>query len=198
MVWGKDNAKKIIREDILRLLGEKGDSSIDEVKAEAEASEQLISNVLDELKRENLVYLEGEVVKLTNKGIRESEYILKRHLALEKLFRKLFGEEKAHYKAHMWEHHISDEMIRKIADIDITHVKKLSLEDIQSSEEVLIADIEILDNNLIAKAIGIGILPGVKVSVIYRTPDYVVICIGSKKIVLDDDIAKKVIVIAYE
>ena len=45
------------------MLDEKGDFSIDNIKAEAEASEQLISNMLDELKREDLVYLEGEVVK---------------------------------------------------------------------------------------------------------------------------------------
>jgi len=107
---------KILKEDILRILVErKNVVSLGVIKSEFKASDSFISEAIKSLKKENLICVEKEFIRLTKKGQDEAKNIAKKHHVLEKYFEETRSEREAHQAAHLLEHYVSEEVIKKIS-----------------------------------------------------------------------------------
>jgi Mn-dependent DtxR family transcriptional regulator len=196
-VTKKSNILNIVKEDILRILAEKKKKvPLNSIKAEVKVSSFFMSNALKELERKRLIRTEGNYIKLTKIGQEKSKDILRKHLILEKYFKKARNKKKAHKIAHILEHYISEEVIRNIKKISTFKEKGVPLTEFKQKNG-LITDI-ILDNGLFERIISMGIFPGEKIKIINGIPNAVVIKVKNKKFVLDKNIAKEIKVLEYE
>lgn len=189
---------RIAKEDILRTLAEKKEASVDSIKGEVKASSSLMSKALEELEKEKLIQIEGNFIKLTKIGQEKSKDILKKHLVLENYFRETSSEVTAHRKAHIFEHYISEEVIKNIQKLHTLKERGIPLTKFRLHKEGLIADINIPNNELFERMVSMGILPGEKIRIMSVIPGCVVVKIKNKKFALGDDIAKKIRVLEYE
>jgi Fe2+ transport system protein FeoA len=121
---------------------------------------------------------------------------LRKHLILEKYFKKVRSKKEAHEIAHILEHYISEEVIRNIKKISTLKKKGISLIEFKQKNG-LITDI-ILGIGLFERIISMGIFPGEKIKIINEIPNGIVIEVKNKKFVLGKNIAKEIKVLEYE
>ena len=189
---------RIVREDILRMLAEERKKvSLDSIKSEVKVSSFFISKALKELEREGLIRVEENFIRLTEMGEEKSKDILRKHLTLENYFKRTLNEGKAHKKAHILEHYISEEVIRNIEKLYTLKGGGNPLTKFRLHEEGLIADIVIPSYELFERIVSMGIYPGEKIKIINDISDGFIVKIKNKKFAIDKQIAKYIKVLEY-
>ena len=79
---------KIVKEDILRILGEERSRvSLEILKEEIKVSLSFIYEAIEELEREGLIQSQQSFFRLTDKGEENAKEILKKHLVFENYFK---------------------------------------------------------------------------------------------------------------
>jgi len=195
----ESDLSKIVKEDILRILGERKEKvSLKSIKAKIKVSNSFISRAIESLEEEDLIYVEKEVIRLTKNGRDEAKDIVQKHLVLENYFKETRGGREAHRAAHLLEHYVSEEVINNIKKISTLKKEGVPLTKFGLNKEGLITDIMSSDYKLFERMTSMGILPGEVIEVTHEIPNGVIVKINNKKIVLDKKIAKEVKVLEYE
>jgi Mn-dependent DtxR family transcriptional regulator/Fe2+ transport system protein FeoA len=195
----KSDISKIVKEDTLRILGErKAKVPLKSLKAKIRVSPSLLSEVIESLEKEGLVYVEKESVSLTKNGEDEARDIVEKHLVLERYFKETRSEGKAHQAAHLLEHYVSEEVIKNIKKMFTLRDEGVSLINFESNQVGLITDITSSDYKLFERMISMGLLPGQVIIVTHNIPSGIIVRINNKKIVLDKSIAKEIRALEYE
>ena len=188
----KLNILKIVREDILRILSEKGEVSLNNLKNEIKVSYFYISKEVDWLKGKGLVYSRQGFLGLTEKGAKAAEDVFKKHLIIENYFRGTRNDKEAHNLADFLEHYVSEEVVKNLKLLSMLKGRGVPLAKFELFRKLLIADINIVDNKLFERMVSLGIFPGETIAVTNKIFNGVVIKIGNKKFALGEDIAKKI------
>jgi len=188
---------RIVKEDILRILGERQEKiSLESLKRKIKVQRSFLSEAIRALKEENLIWVEGKIIRLTKKAQSKAKDIVKKHLVLENYLKKTRSKKEAHKTAHILEHYVSEEVIDNIKKLSTLKKEEVSLVEFKQ-KEYLITNI-ILGIKLFERIISMGIVPGEKIKTVKEIPNGIIIGIENKKIVLDKNIAKKIKVIEYE
>ena len=189
----ESDISKIVKEDILRILGErKVKVSLESIEFEIKVSHSLLSKTIKSLEEENLVKVEKGLIRLTKKGREESKVIVNKHQVLENYFKEKRSEREAHRAAHLIEHYISEEVLNNIKKINTLNKEGIPLVKFGLKKEGLITDIMFSDYKLFERLVSMGILPGEKIEITNRIPNGVIVKTNNKKIVLDKIIAKEI------
>jgi len=197
-VLKESDVLKIVKEDILRILGEeKRKISLKSMKAKIKVSPPFMSKAIKILEEEGLISVEKEFIRLTKNGSAEAEAIVKKHLVLENYFKETRSEREAHRAAHLLEHQISEEVINNIKKLFILKKEGVPLTEFGFNKKGLITDIMTSDYKLFERMISMGISPGEIIEVTNKIPNGVIVKINNKKIVLNKIIAKEIKVLEY-
>lgn len=184
---------QIIKEDILRTIGEKKtQSTFSYLQKEIGIKKSILRKIAEELIKEQLLRKEEEEFSLTEKGEAKINNLLKKHFALENYYKKSKGEKEAHLIAHALEHYISQEVIDKIKRLDLLKDKGQSLIRLNSGGGGIISDFEFSDFHLFERIVSMGIFPGEELFLFRKINDGIVIGIKNKKFAIDKTIAKKI------
>lgn len=195
----EDDILKIVKEDILRILGErKAKTSLKSMKAKIRVSHSFLSEAIKYLEEEGLISFEKEFISLTKNGLDEAKDIVERHLVLENYFKETRSKRKAHRMAHLLEHYVSEEVINNIKRIFTLKKEGVPLMKFELKKEGLITDIMSSDYKLFERMISMGLLPGQVIEATHKIPSGVIVRVNNKKIVLDKSIAKEIKVLEYE
>ena len=195
----ESNILKIVKEDILRMLGEaKVKISVDFIKSEIKTSNLFISRAVEELERGALITVSENFILLTKKGQVKAGDIVKKHFILENYFKKTRGEREAHEAAHILEHYVSKEVIDSIKKLSTLKKKGVPLTKVELNEECIITDLTFSDPGLFERVVSVGIFPGEKIRITNKISTTTIVNIGNKKIALDRDIAKGIEVLKNE
>jgi len=186
------NLMKKVEEDVLRIMGERGKTSIKRIKSEIGVSAPYISKALTTLEKGDLIKIKEGHIELTKRGRVKAKKIVKRHRILENYLEKTRSEREAHETADILEHYISEEVITNIEMLSTFKKKGVPLTISKTNEESLITDIEIPDDRLFERMISMGISPGEKITVITKIPNGFIIVVKNKKFALDEKIAKDI------
>ncbi len=198
MLKGSD-ILKIVKEDILRILGERKEKvSLESIEAEIKASNSFVSKAIEDLEKENLILIEKNLVGLTKIGRDEAKDIVEKHLVFENYFKRTKNEEEAHKAAHIIEHYVSEEVIKNIKGLSTFKERGIPLIEFKLDKELLIADIAIPDNEQFERIVSMGIFPGEEIKIISEIPNGIIVKIKNKKFFLDKDLAKGIKVLEYE
>ena len=190
---------KIVKEDILRILSERSEStSLETIKNGIKAAQSIISESLEELKKDKLLTIQKNLVSLTERGQAEAETISKKHIVLEDYFRKTRGDTEAHKAAHIIEHYISGKVINNIKKLSTLKKEGVPLTRFRLNKKGLISEIMFSDYKLFERAISMGLFPGENVSVIGSISSAIILKVGNKKFALDRSIAKGIKALEYE
>ncbi len=187
---------EIVKEDILRILGEgkKEEISIESIKSEINASDLFISKAVEELERGLIIIHHDSFISLTKKGEENAKDVLKKHLVIEDYFREK-NKKDAHKIAHVLEHYVSKEVIDNIKKLSTFKGEGVPLREFEIDKEGVITDITFPDYGVFERIISMGILPGEKVRITSKIPNGVVVEIKNKKIAIDKNLARKIRVI---
>lgn len=184
---------KIVKEDILRILGErKGELSLESIKAEVKVSPPFASKAIKALEEKNLIQVVEKIVRLTKNGQDEAKDIVKKHLSLENYFKKTRSEREAHKMTDILEHYVSMEVINNIKKISTFKKEGIPLTKLELNKKGIITDIIFSDYGLFERIVSMGIFLGEKIRVMYEISDGIVVNVGGKKIALGKDIAKEI------
>ncbi len=187
---------KIIKEDILRIISEKGGKgTLDGIKEEIKTSNFFVSEAVKELERDKLIRPQQNFFELTGKGEKKARDILRKHSTIETYFGKTKDKQKAHEIAHILEHNISEEVIENIRKLSALKERGTSLLGFKPSKDLLITDIDIPDDKLFERMISMGIFPGEKIKIVNEAPNSIIVEIRNKKFAIDKSIAKEIKVI---
>jgi len=194
----KSNIIKIVKEDILRILGErKRKISLDIIKEEIKVSYSFVSEAIEELKKRGLIQSQQSFFRLTDNGEENAKDILKKHLVFEDYFKKTRTEEEAHKIAHILEHYVSEEVLYNIKKLSTFKKEGIYLTKLKLSKKGLIINIIISGNGLFERMVSMGIVPGEEVMITGEVSNAIIIKIKNKKFALDKDIARKIKVLEY-
>ncbi len=194
----KSNIIKIVKEDILRILGErKRKVSLDIIKEEIKVSYSFVSEAIEELKKGELIQSQQSFFRLTEKGEENAKDILRKHLIFENYFKKTRTEEEAHKIAHILEHYVSEEVLNNIKKLSTFKEEGICLTKLKLRKKGLITNIMISDNGLFERVVSMGIVPGEEVMITSEVSNAIIIKIKNKKFALDKDIARKIKVLEY-
>lgn len=195
----ESNISKMIKEDILRILGErKKKVSLRSIKTKIRVSHSSMSETIESLEEEDLVSVEKGIIGLTKNGLDEAKHIVKKHLVLENYFKEGKSKREAQRSAHLLEHYISEEVINNIKKILTLKKEGIPLTEFGFNKEGLITDIMFSDYKLFERIVSMGILPGEVIEVTHEIPSGVVVKINNKNFVLDKIIAKEIKVLEFE
>lgn len=193
---------RIVKEDILEVLGRKNKIPLKFMKLEVSVSQFFVSKAVNELEKEDLIKLSLEkkygkqYIQLTKRGQDRAKDVIKKHFILEEYFKKRMSKKEAIKVTNALEHYISTEVVDVIKKLSTFKKKGIPLTEFKK-EEGLITDIN-FSIGLFERLISMGIYPGGKIRIINRVPNGVIIKIKNKKFVLDKDIAKEIKVLEYE
>jgi len=189
---------KIVKEDILRILGEERSRVSSEIlKEEIKVSLSFIYEAIEELEREGLIQSQRIFFTLTEEGEEKARDILKKHLVFEDYFKKTRTENEAHKIAHILEHYVSEEVLNNIKKLSTFKEEGICLTKLKLRKKGLITNIMISDNGLFERVVSMGIVPGEKVMITSEMSNAIIIKIKNKKFALDKDIARKIKVLEY-
>ena len=189
---------RIVKEDILRILGEERRKvSLEILKEEIKVSLSFINEAIEELEREGLIKSQQIFFTLTEEGEEKARDILKKHLVFEDYFKKTRTEEEAHKIAHILEHYVSEEVLNNIKKLSTFKEKGIYLTKFKLRKKGLITNIVISDNGLFERVVSMGIVPGEEVMITGEVSNAIIIKIKNKKFALDKDIARKIKVLEY-
>ncbi len=190
---------RIVKEDILRTLGEKkGKVSLNIIEREIKVYFSFISKAIEYLEKEGFIRSEKGFYELTEKGGRKAKDILKKHFVFENYFKRTKTKKEAHELAHILEHYVSGEVINNIQKISTFKGKGNSSIKLKIHKSGLITNIAISDNRLFERMASMGIFPGEKITIVNQVPNAIIIKIKNSKFALDKRIARKVMVLEYE
>ncbi len=183
---------KIVREDILRILGEQKAEKIflESIKSKINAADQFIFRAAKELERRNLIKHNDNFISLTKKGKENAKDIVKRHLVLKDYFKRTKNEIEAHKIAHILEHYVSKEVIDNIKKLSTLKSTGIPLTECEYNREGMITDMVFFDYGIFERMVSMGIFLGEKIKKTNRISDIIIIEIGNKKIALNKDIAE--------
>jgi len=194
----KSNILKVVKEDILRILGEQRRRvSLEILKEEIKVSLSFIYEAIEELEREGLIKSQQIFFTLTEEGEEKARDILKKHLVFEDYFKKTRTEEEAHKIAHILEHYVSEEVLNNIKKLSTFKEEGIYLTKLKLRKKGLITNIVISDNGLFERVVSMGIVPGEEVMITSEVPNAIIIKIENKKFALDKNIARKIKVLEY-
>jgi len=192
-----------IKEDILEVVGRKNERvPLKFMELEVTVSRSFVSKAIKELEEEGLVKVfsedgsEKEYIQLTEEGWARASVIIEKHSALERYFKERMSGEEATKATNILEHHISTEVLDTIRKLSTFKKEGTPLTEFKQ-EEGLIANIN-LNIELFERVISMGIYPGEKVRITDKIPNGIIVKIGNKKLVLDNDIAREIKVLEYE
>ena len=189
---------RIVKEDILRILGEERSRvSLEILKEEIKVSLSFIYEAIEELEREGLIQSQQSFFRLTDKGEENAKEILKKHLVFENYFKKTRTENEAHKIAHILEHYVSEEVLDNIKKLSTFKEEGIYLTKLRLRKKGLITNIMISDNGLFERVVSMGIVPGEEVMITSEVSNAIIIKIKNKKFALDKDIARKIKVLEY-
>lgn len=195
----RESVLEIVKEDILRVLGEREEKvSLESLKAEIKVSHSFVSETINSLKEENLIEVEEEFIRLTKNGQDIAKDIIKKHLVLENYFKETRSEREAHQAAHFLEHYVSEEVVDNIKKLSIFKGEGIPLTKFGLKEEGVITDIMFSDYKLFERMVSMGILLGQKIEITNKIPSGVIVKTNNKKFVLDKNIAKEIKVLKLE
>lgn len=188
---------KIVKEDILRILGEEKGNIVllKSIKPEIKASELFILKAVKELKRKGLIQFKGNIISLTKEGLNNAKEIVRTHLIIEKYLKESKSEKEAHQKAHILEHYISEEIINNIKMLSTLKKDSIPLTNLFPNEQGIVSDFTFSDYGLFERIVSMGIFLGEKIGLISEIPNGVIVEIKNKKFALGKDIAKEISVI---
>jgi len=192
------NILRIVKEDILRILGEQRRRvSLEILKKEIKVSLSFIYDAIEELKIEGLIQSQQSSFKLTEKGQENAKDILKKYLVFEDYFKKTRTEREAHKIADILEHYVSKEVLNNIKKLSTLKEEGIHLTKIKLHERRLITNIEVLDEELFERSVSMGIFPGEKIIVTNELSNVIIVKIKNKKLAIDKNIARKIKVLEY-
>ena len=187
----------IVKEDILRILGERKEkASLEFIKEEIKVCRSFVSEAIRDLEEKDLIQVKKNFVRLIKKGQIQADNILRKYLTLEKYFEKARSKKEAHKIAHILEHYISEEVIRNIKKLSTLKGKGIPLIRFKQKEGLII-NLN-LNIGLFERIISMGIFPGEKIKIINKIPNAIVIEVKNKKFALAKDIAKEIKVLEYD
>ena len=182
--------ERIAREDVLRLLGEKGGEAREEEAVKELGDPELASRVVEGLEKEGLVEKRGGGrIALTQKGRREAEALLRLHREAERLLARL-GE--PHEAAHTVEHF--GDALRVLRRLPLSQAVALAELPVGASGYVVAVRHPL--PRVIARLVGAGVVPGRRVRVAARLPTVVLVEVGAsgRLVALDRRLAEGVLV----
>lgn len=188
----KSDTFKVIKEDILRVLSERGGSSLDSLQEKIRASSSSISFGIQELEKQNLVRSQQLLFELTEKGKKAAQPILKRHRIVEEYFKKTRSEKEAHRAAHILEHYIFKEVSDNIKKLSTFRKESTSLVNIGLFQPRVIIDITVPNTSLFERLISTGIFPGEQIEIVDRIPKDFIVRVGSNKFAIDHSLAEDI------
>jgi len=189
---------RIVKEDILRILGEERSRvSLEILKEEIKVSLSFIYEAIEVLEREGLIQSQQSFFRLTDKGEENAKEVLEKHLVFENYFKKTRTENKAHKIAHILEHYVSEEVLNNIKKLSTYKKEGIYLTNLNLRKKGLITNIVISDNGLFERVVSMGIVPGEEVMIMSKASNAMIIKIKNKKFALDKDIARKIKVLEY-
>jgi len=182
---------KIVKEDILRCLGEeKTGISLESIRAEINVSNIFISKAVEELEKGSLIKLCNNFISLTKKGKKNAKDIVKKHLVIENYFKETKNEIGAHKAAHILEHYVSKEVIENIKKLSTFKHKSIPLTEFEIDKEGMITDIIFSDYGVFERIVSMGIFPGEKIKITNSISNNIIINVDNKKIVMSKDMAR--------
>ena len=183
---------RIVKEDILRILGEgEGNSvSLISLKSEIKVSEPFLRKAVEGLEKECLIQSKEELIVLTKTGQEDAKEIVRNHVFIENYFKETRSEAEAHKAAHILEHYISQEVIDNIKKLATFKKEGIPVTKFDLNEEGIITNITFSNFTLFERIISMGIFPGEKIRITNIIPGSVIVGIGSKKFALGGEIAK--------
>jgi len=191
---------KIVKEDILRILGEEESkkTSLESIKLDIKVSNLFLFKAVEELEKEGLIRSQGNFILLTKEGQEEAKNIIKKHLVLENYFKKTRSEREAHEAAHILEHYVSKEVVDDIKELYTFKKEGVPLTEFEIKKEGIITDIMFSDYELFERVVSMGMYIGEKIRITNKIPNAIIIALENKKFALDNDIAEGLRVLAYE
>ena len=191
---------KIVKEDILRILGEEESkkTSLESIELEIKVSNLFLFKAVEELEKEDLIESKGDFISLTKEGEQKAKNIIKKHLVLESYFKKTRGEREAHEAAHILEHYVSKEVVDDIKKLSTLKKEGVPLTKFEIKKEGIITDIMFSDYELFERIVSMGMYIGEKIRITNKIPNAIIIALENKKFALDKDIAKGIKVLKYE
>ncbi len=189
-----DNAiLKIVKEDVLRILGERnGKESSELIEDSVRASHNFVSEAIKSLEKENLIYDKKNFIRLTKSGQEKAKDIVKKHLALEDYFKRTKSEKDAHEASNIFEHYVSEEVIKNIKKLSTFKESGAPLIELGLKREGIISDIDIASSDLFERMVSMGIFPGEKIRLTNKMPGSVIIKVNNRKLAIDREIAKEI------
>jgi Mn-dependent DtxR family transcriptional regulator len=191
---------KIVKEDILRILGEEEGKkmSLESIELEIKVSNLFLFKAVKELEKEGLIESERNFILLTKEGGQKAKNIIKNHLVLENYFKKTRGEREAHEAAHILEHYVSKEVVDDIKELSTLKKEGVPLTKFPLKKEGIITDIMFSDYELFERIVSMGMYIGEKIRITNKIPNAFIIALENKKFALDKDIAKGIKVLRCE
>jgi Mn-dependent DtxR family transcriptional regulator len=191
---------KIVKEDILRVLGEERykKTSLERIKPKVKVSSQVLRKAIEALEKEGLILLQGRFISLTKRGQPSAKNIVKKHLVLENYFKKTRSERQAHKAAHVLEHYVSNEAMNNIKKLSTLKEKDIPLVEIELRKEALITNISFRSSKLFERVISMGIFPGERIKITNKIANGVVVKVKNKKFALEKNIARGIRVLEHE
>lgn len=186
------NILKIVKEDILRIVGEEKSKEVPlkAVKSEIKASDLFVFEAIRELEKEGLIRSRKNFLLLTRTGEDRAKDIIKKHLVLENYFKKARSKKEAHKAAHILEHYVSQEVIDNLKKLSTLRKESIPLRKFGFNREGLIGDIVFSDYGLFERIVSMGIFPGERIKITNDIPNGIIVNIGNKKFAIGRDIAK--------
>ena len=179
--------------DILRLLREKNSSlSIKEIMDDTNVDKYESQKAVKTMEKQGLVKFENNNVSITKKGSQKAESLYKTHKIIENF---LGGGEHAHIIAHTLEHILSDEKVEDIKEILGRKKNAIELSSVESGFKGIIIAVEEKDPKIIARLLGLGILPGNEFKIIKKRKDSLILFINGRMAVIDTNLCRKIFVI---
>ncbi len=169
--------KNILMEDILRLAKEKGASpTFKDVMEDSGVTREEVGEAVKELERKKLVKREGNNIVLTKEGEKTAEVIYNYHKTVEKLF--------GHKTAHSFEHMADRVKYLKMAK------NSRPLMAFRGGEEGVLISMEFKNPKIIARLIGIGLVPGTRFKIVKVRDDVLVLNISGRLVIVDKKLTK--------
>jgi Mn-dependent DtxR family transcriptional regulator len=185
---------KIVREDILRTLGEEEteEVSVDSIKSDINVSDPFISKAIKQLNGEGLIKYHNNFISLTERGKENARDIVKKHRILENYVKETKNGRDAHKVAHILEHYVSKEVIDNIKKLSTLKSAGVPLTELECNGKGIITDIVFSDYGVFERMVSMGIFLGERIRITNEISDSIVIKIGNKKIALNKDIAENI------
>lgn len=190
---------KIVKEDILRILSERSEStSLEIIKDGIKVAHSIMSKAIEDLRRDKLITIQENSLLLTKLGQENAKTILRKHLVIENYFKKIRSTTDAHIAANVIEHYVSREVINNLKKMSTLRKKGVPLTRFEHNKEGLIVEIAFSDYKLFERTVSMGLFPGEKIMVKSEVLHGIIILkVREKKFALDRSITEKIKVLEY-